>query len=110
MQAPSPLAALRGAPVLLLAAGAPVVDAVEVALRAAGAAVERVHPRDNWRWWFFERLPSLLVAFLLGDAPEVGGLAGALAIAELSLHAPVLAVCASPSPDLLAGVSEVVDA
>jgi len=108
--APVPLESLRDAQIMLVGAGLPEVTPVEVALRACGAITERVHPRDNWRWWFFERLPQLLIAFVTADGEDGGVTTADLAAADLTAHAPVLALVDHRLRRAVAGASEILTA
>lgn len=99
---------LRGVRVMLVTPSFAPADQIEATLRARGAETERVHPRDNWRWWFFERLPHLLIIFLVADEPLLALLLGTLAAADVMLRAPLLAVSERPLSILPAGVSDLI--
>jgi DNA-binding winged helix-turn-helix (wHTH) protein len=100
-----PLESLRFTRIMLIAALLSEVGPLEAALRAAGAVTERVHPRDKWRWLFFETRPQLLIAYVSEDE-EGGGLTpDALAEADLIEHAPVVALTLPSTPAPTAGVS-----
>jgi two-component system, OmpR family, response regulator MtrA len=101
----APAESLRDTRVMLVGARLADIGPVEAALHASGATVERIHPRDHWRWWFYELKPDLLIVVVTA-AIEDGGLTPAdLIAADLAVRAPVLALATDPAVVPTTGIS-----